>query len=137
LVWFNYILNLEEDNKMPIINIKTLKLNQEKKNLIAEKIYETTCNIIKIPDIEIYFNEYDSYYIRGKLYNTENPVITVEIQGPKIEKDTLSELSKSINEIIVTTIGDLSFKINYFAYHFLENDKFAISGKLLSEILEN
>ncbi|OOM06390.1 hypothetical protein [Clostridium saccharobutylicum] len=121
---------------MPIINIKTLKLKQEKKNLIAEKIYETTCNIIKIPDIEIYFNEYDSYYIRGKLYDTENPVITVEIQGPEIEKDTISELSKGINEIIVNTIGDSNFKINYFVYHFLENDKFAISGKLLSELLK-
>ncbi|URZ18499.1 hypothetical protein [Clostridium felsineum] len=121
---------------MPIINIKTLKLQQDKKNLIAEKIYESTCNITSIPDIEIYFNEYDNYYIRGKLYDNENPVITVEIQGPAIEKEKISELSKAINEVILNTIENPNLKVNYFAYHFLGADNFAINGKLLSELLK-
>lgn len=51
---------------MPIINIKTLKLDQSVKNIFADKIYEISYNSIGIPAIEIYFNEYDSYHINGK-----------------------------------------------------------------------
>lgn len=72
---------------MPIINIKTLKLDQSVKNIFADKIYEISYNSIGIPAIEIYFNEYDSYHINGKLITSENPVVTVEVQGPPIGKE--------------------------------------------------
>lgn len=117
---------------MPIINIKTLKLTQPEKNLFAEKIYEVSSSIIGIPAIEIYFNEYDSYHINGQLFTSENPVITVEVQGPPLGKEKTSKLAAAVKDVTADILGES--KTSIFAYHYLGEDTFAINGTLLSDM---
>lgn len=117
---------------MPIINIKTLKLEQTEKNLFAEKIYEVSSRIIGIPSIEIYFNEYDSYHINGQLFTSENPVVTVEVQGPPLGKEKTAELAIAVKATTAEILG--KSKTSIFAYHYLGADTFAINGTLLSDM---
>lgn len=117
---------------MPIINIKTLKLDQSVKNIFADKIYEISYNSIGIPAIEIYFNEYDSYHINGKLITSENPVVTVEVQGPPIGKEKTAELAVAVKAATINILGES--KTSIFAYHYLGEDTFAINGTLLSDM---
>lgn len=96
------------------LNIKTQKLEQSQKNLFAEKIYEVSSKIIGIPAIEIYFNEYDSYHINGQLHTSENPVITVEVQGPPLGKEKTSELAKAVKAVTTDILGDSKFGGGHF-----------------------
>ncbi|WP_196599448.1 tautomerase family protein [Pectinatus frisingensis] len=123
---------------MPQINIKTLKLDQEKKDLIAETVYETGKRIYGIPNIEIYFNEYDNCYIRGKLVANQTESILVELQGPVLDKAKRAEFCKEINEKIHTIMkGATDFKLCYFWDNGAENEFAGMNGRLFSEIFKN
>lgn len=121
---------------MPSIHIKTVKLDQVTKNLMAERLYETYKNVIKMPTIEIFFDEYENYYIQGKLVDTCN-TITVKLQGHPLSKEEKADLCKSIAEVVKNSVNDPSFKMSNFYYESPNHDDYGLNGKLLSDLLHH
>ena len=115
---------------MPSIDIKTLKLNTKIKDSIAEEVYQKTKKVIKIPSIEIYFNEYDSFYANGK--PTEQNFITISFDGPVLPQEMITELCKVTHEAVKSIIDNCS-NIN-FVYHANEHSHVGHEGKLLAEL---
>ena len=115
---------------MPSIDIKTLKLDKQIKDSIAKAVYQETKKVIKIPSIEIYFNEYDSFYANGK--PTEQNFITISFDGPIIPQEMITELCRVTHEAVKSIIDNCS-NIN-FVYHVNGHSNVGHGGKLLAEL---
>ena len=115
---------------MPSIDIKTLKLDTEVKKNIAEKIFQEVKSVIKIPSIEIYFNEYDTIYANGK--PTQKNFITISFDGPVIPQEMITQLCVVTYETIKSIINNCS-NIN-FVYHANEHSHVGHEGKLLADL---
>lgn len=118
---------------MPIFKINTLKLDQEKKDLMAEKLFESAKKMYGIGNITIYFNEFDSVYIMGKPVSGENDRMLVEVQGPLLGTEKRAEFCKEINDIVQDVMKNTGFKICFFADRGSPDEYGGVNGMLFSE----
>ena len=116
---------------MPSIEIKTLRLNKDTKDRIAEKVYQEAKNIMKIPGFELYFNEYDSFYANGK--PTTLNFITISFDGPVLPQEMITQLCSATYEAIKSVVMEDCSNIN-FVYHANEHSHVGHDGKLLAEL---
>jgi hypothetical protein len=116
---------------MPLLDIKTLKLDKAAKDRIAMKMYKEVGDIIKIPSIEVYFNEYDSFYLNGEAA-TKN-FVTVFFDGPELPQEMITQMCAVTFAVIKEVLGDSCSQAN-FACRGSKHTHVGHGGKLLAEL---
>ena len=94
-------------------------------------MYREVKNIIKIPSIEIYFNEYDSFYVNGK--TQEKNFVTVFFDGPELPQEMITQLCAVTFNVIHDILNENCSNIN-FACRSNKHTHVGHGGKLLAEM---
>lgn len=115
---------------MPSMYVNVPKLETEKRDLLAEKLYEAATVVLKVPHIFTFVNEYETVYHNGKPWETPNMTV-VNIEAGPMPVDKIEVIGAELDKAVKAVFGEEQ-KCT-MVYHGNGLDHIAIGGKLIKK----
>lgn len=115
---------------MPSLRILTNPLQEEIKTAVAKILTKDTKEILKVPVVEVFFQEYHDFFINGS--KQSSGFVTIIVEGPCVGKDVLVNLCATITDSFKKTCGDYECDIS-FVYHPNDHEHVGVNGLLLTD----
>ena len=115
---------------MPSLRILTNPLQEEAKIAIAELLTKDTREILKVPIVEVFYQEYPGIFVNGS--KQSSGFVTIIVEGPCVEKDVLVDYCATITDSFKKTCGDYECDIS-FVYHPNDHEHVGANGVLLTD----
>lgn len=116
---------------MPVVTFKGTKIAEEKRDRIAERAYRALVNTLRIPHIELFFDEYDAVYSCGKKQIAFACTDCV-IEGPELEAERFSALTSELMGIFRDVLEQPDFGLTA-VYHVNDGAHVSLNGKTLEQ----
>lgn len=115
---------------MPLMEFRTLPLEESRKDDLAAKIYDCVLPYLHIPHIDIYFHEFNRYWQCGR--PVSKPAGTFcTIEGPDLPPVKIEEMSAKLTALLRKEMDDDRFYCT-LVYHVNDHDHVSLNGELLS-----
>lgn len=115
---------------MPVIRLLSLPLPKEKKAAIAPRLYEEALKDIKVPHIEIFFEECEDIWSFGKPV-TENRSMTCIVEAGVIASDALEDMAVRMMNVLRQELDNPKYGF-VLVYHVNDDDHVTYDDEILS-----
>ncbi len=114
---------------MPSMYVNVSKLDQEKKDLLAEKLYDAAAPVLKAPHIYTFVKEYETLYENGKPL-ADQKMVVVNIEAGPTKEEKVNALSENMLGAVKEVLGE--DKNLTVVFHDNGLDRIAIGGKTIA-----
>lgn len=116
---------------MPTVHIETIPLTEEKRERLAEKVYNTVKSKVGDRVIDVYISEYKLFRRKGAAL--PEPTALVEfVAALVLPKDDMAELTKALHDTICEAMEQPVHVT--FSYLRRDQDHLGVDGELLSDL---
>ena len=121
---------------MPSIRILSNPFPAETKEALARTLSADLKRVLKVPVIEVYFQETDVFYVLTNKFtihdgSVEPGSVTMIINGPVREQAVLQEVCEALTSGFRQTLGKPDFEV-ITVYHDIDGDFIGSNGTILS-----
>lgn len=112
---------------MPSIRILTGRLDRPSKQRMARCFADSARELLSVPVVEVFFQEYNTLYINGQEY--DDGFVTLRLEGPERPQETLALLCRSLCDNYRAISGDLTCRVS-FVYRAIPQEHLGYNGVL-------
>ncbi len=110
---------------MPSMYVNVSKMDQEKKDLLAEKLYDAAAPVLKAPHIYTFVKEYETLYENGKPLDDQKMVV-INIEAGPTKEEKVNALAEGMQKVVQEVLG--AEKQLTLVFHDNGLDRIAIGG---------
>ena len=114
---------------MPSMYVNVSKIDQEKKNVLVEKLYDAAAPVLKAPHIYTFVKEYETLYENGKPV-ADQKLVVVNIEASPTKEEQVNSLAEHMLGAVKEVLGE--DKNLTVVFHDNGLDRIAIGGKTIA-----
>lgn len=118
---------------MPSMYVNVSKMDQEKKNVLVEKLYDAAVPVLKAPHIYTFVKEYETLYENGKPL-ADQKMVVVNIEAGPTKEEKVNALAEGMQKVVQEVLGEE--KQLTLVFHDNGLDRIAIGGKTIATAMK-
>lgn len=118
---------------MPSMYVNVSKMDQEKKNVLVEKLYDAAVPVLKAPHIYTFVKEYETLYENGKPL-ADQKMVVVNIEAGPTKEEKVNALAENMLGAVKEVLGEE--KQLTLVFHDNGLDRIAIDGVTIATKLK-